>query len=99
MTPSSFAVNAKLNGADANQLLTAVGNTKDTLYGTLNANVNQTFSTPASGDVTQTLNGPFAFTLTNGKLTKLDLVSELGKIAKFTAAELVAPRVTPPSPA
>ena len=81
---SSFAVNAKLNGADANQLLAAVGNMKDTLYGLLNATVNQTFSTPASGDVTQTLNGPFAFTLTNGKLTKLDLISELGKIAKFT---------------
>jgi uncharacterized protein involved in outer membrane biogenesis len=80
---SSFAVNAKLNGADANQLLTSVGNMKDTLYGTLNANVNQTFSTPASGDVTQTLNGPFSFTLANGKLTKIDLVSELGKIGKF----------------
>ncbi|HSK44266.1 MAG TPA: AsmA-like C-terminal region-containing protein, partial [Candidatus Binatia bacterium] len=81
--PSSFAVNAKLNGADANQLLTAVANTKDTLYGTLNANMNQTFSTPASGDVTQTLNGPFSFTLTNGKLTKVDLVSEVSKIGKF----------------
>jgi uncharacterized protein involved in outer membrane biogenesis len=81
---SSFAVNAKLTGADANQLLTAVANTKDTVYGTLNATVNQTFSTPASGDVTQTLNGPFAFTLTNGKLTKLDLMNELGKIGKFS---------------
>jgi AsmA protein len=80
---SSFAVNAKLNGADANQLLTAVGNMKDTLTGTLNANVNQTFSTPASGDVTQTLNGPFSFTLSNGKLMKIDLLNELGKIAKF----------------
>ena len=81
---SSFAVNAKLTGADANQLLSAVGNTKDTMYGTLNATMNQTFSTPASGDVTQTLNGPFAFTLTNGKLTKLDLMNELGKIGKFS---------------
>jgi len=80
---SSFAVNAKLTGADANQLLTAVGNMKDSVYGTLNANLNQTFSTPASGDVTQTLNGPFSFTLTNGKLAKLDLVNELGKIGKF----------------
>ncbi len=80
---ASFAVNAKLTGADANQLLTAVANSKDTLYGTLNANLNQTFSTPASGDVTQTLNGPFAFTLTNGKLTKVDLVSEVSKIGKF----------------
>jgi uncharacterized protein involved in outer membrane biogenesis len=85
---SSFAVNAKLSGADANQLLTAVANSKDTLYGTLNANVNQTFSTPASGDVTQTLNGPFSFTLTNGKLTKVDLVRELGKIGKFTGGNV-----------
>jgi uncharacterized protein involved in outer membrane biogenesis len=80
---SNFAVNAKLSGADANQLLTAVANTKDSVYGTLNATMNQTFSTPASGDVAQTLNGPFAFTLTNGKLTKIDLVNELGKIGKF----------------
>jgi uncharacterized protein involved in outer membrane biogenesis len=80
---SSFAVNAKLNGADANQLLTAVGNMKDTLTGTLNATVNQTFATPPSGDVTQTLNGPFSFTLSNGKLMKIDLLNELGKIAKF----------------
>ena len=80
---SSFAVNAKLTGADANQLLSAVGNMKDTLYGTLNATMNQTFSTPASGDVTQTLNGPISLNLTNGKLTKIDLVSELGKIGKF----------------
>jgi uncharacterized protein involved in outer membrane biogenesis len=82
--PSSFAVNAKLTAADANQLLTAVANTKDSVYGTLNATVNQAFSTPASGDVTQTLNGPFSFTLTNGKLAKLDLLNELGKIGKFS---------------
>jgi uncharacterized protein involved in outer membrane biogenesis len=81
---STYVVNAKITGADANQLLTSIANTKDTLYGTMNANMNQTFSTPASGDVTQTLNGPFAFTLTNGKLTKVDLVSELAKIGKFT---------------
>ena len=80
---SSFAVNAKLTGADANQLLTAIANMKDTLTGTLNATMNQTFSTPASGDVTQTLNGPFTLNLTNGKLMKIDLLNELGKIGKF----------------
>jgi uncharacterized protein involved in outer membrane biogenesis len=80
---ATFAVNAKLTGADANQLLSAVSNTKDTVYGTLAANVNQTFAAPASGDIVQTLNGPFAFTLTNGKLMKLDLLNELSKIGKF----------------
>jgi len=79
----TYAVNAKLTGADANRLLSAVANMNDTLYGTLNATVNQTFATPPSGEVTQTLNGPFAFTLTNGKLTKVDLVNELSKIGKF----------------
>jgi uncharacterized protein involved in outer membrane biogenesis len=83
---SNFAVNAKLTGADANQLLTAVADMKDNLTGTLNATLNQTFATPASGDFTQTLNGPFAFTLTNGKLTKVDLLNELGRIGKFTGS-------------
>lgn len=82
---SNFAVNAKLNGADANKMLTAVANMKDSVTGTLNATINQTFATPPSGEVAQTLNGPFGFTLTNGKLMKLDLVNELGKIAKFGA--------------
>src|SRR6516165_8636826 len=80
---SNFAVNAKLTRADANQLLTSVANMKDTLTGTLNATMNQTFSTPASGDVAQTLNGPFTLNLTNGKLMKIDLLNELGKIGKF----------------
>ncbi len=80
---SNFAVNAKLTGADVNQLLTSVANAKDTVTGTLNATLNQTLALPASGDVTQTLNGPFTFTVTNGKLTKLDLLNELGKIARF----------------
>jgi uncharacterized protein involved in outer membrane biogenesis len=83
---SAFAVNAKLAGADANDLLSGVANVKDSVYGTLSATMNQTFSTPPSGDVAQTLNGPFAFTLTNGKLTKLDLLKELSKIGKFGAA-------------
>jgi AsmA protein len=80
---ATFAVNAKLTGADANKLMTAAANSPDTLYGTLAANVNQTFATPPSGDVVQTLNGPFNFVLTNGKLTKVDLIAELSKIGKF----------------
>jgi AsmA protein len=83
---SNFNVNAKLSGADANQLLTAVANMKDSVTGTLNASLNQSFATPPSGDITQTLNGPFTFALANGKLTKLDLLNELGRIAKFGGA-------------
>ena len=84
-TPT-FAVNAKLANADSNQLMTAIANSPGTLYGTLSANINQTFATPPSGDVVQTLNGPFSFVLTNGKLTKVDLIAELSKIGKFGGA-------------
>ena len=83
---ATFAVNAKLTGADANKLMTAAANSPDTLYGSLSANINQTFATPPSGDVVQTLNGPFSFVLTNGRLTKVDLVAELSKIGKFGGA-------------
>jgi len=83
---AAFAVNAKLANADANKLMSAVSNAGDTLYGTISANINQTFQTPPSGDVVQTLNGPFSFNLVNGKLTKVDLVHELSKIGKFGGA-------------
>ena len=81
--PTTYAVNAKLTGVDANKLLSSLSSAKDTLYGTLAASPNVTFSTPASGDVVQTLNGTLGLNLTNGKLTKVDLVNELSKIGKF----------------
>ena len=57
---------------------------------------NLTFATPASGDVVQTLNGTLGLNLTNGKLTKLDLVNELSKIGKFSGAG-TRPRAIPAS--
>ncbi len=81
--PMTYAVNAKLTGVDANKMLSSVSSVKDTLYGTLGATTNVTFSTPASGDVAQTLNGTLNMTLANGKIMKLDLPGELSKIGKF----------------
>ena len=81
--PMTYAVNVKLTGADANKMLSATSSVKDTVYGTLGATTNVTFSTPASGDVAQTLNGTVAMTLANGKIVKLDLPGELAKIGKF----------------
>lgn len=81
--PMTYAVNAKLTGVDANKMLSATSSVKDTVYGTLGATTNITFSTPASGDVAQTLNGTMAMTLANGKIMKLDLPGELAKIGKF----------------
>jgi uncharacterized protein involved in outer membrane biogenesis len=82
--PMTYAVNAKLTGVDANKLLSSISTVKDTLYGTLSATPNVTFATPPSGDIVQTLNGTLGLNLTNGKITKLDLVKELSKIGKFS---------------
>jgi uncharacterized protein involved in outer membrane biogenesis len=81
--PMTYAVNAKLNNVDANQLLSSVSPVKDTLYGTLSATTNVTFATPQSGEIVQTLNGTMTMTLVNGKIMKLDLPGELSKIGKF----------------
>jgi uncharacterized protein involved in outer membrane biogenesis len=82
---TTYAVNAKLSGVDANRLLSSLSTVKDTLYGTLAATPNVTFATPPSGEIVQTLNGTLGLNLTNGKLTKFDLVNELSKIGKFGA--------------
>jgi uncharacterized protein involved in outer membrane biogenesis len=79
----TYAVNVKLTGADANKLLSSLSTVKDTVYGTLAASPNVTFSAPPSGDIVPTLNGTLGLNLTNGKLTKIDMVSELAKIGKF----------------
>ena len=84
--PTTYAVNAKLTGVDANKLLSSLSTVKDTVYGTLAASPNVTFATPPSGDIVPTLNGTLGLNLTNGKITKLDLVNELSKIGKFTGA-------------
>ena len=40
---AAYAVNAKLTNVDNNQMLSAISNVKDTIYGTLASNVNITF--------------------------------------------------------
>ena len=80
---TTYAVSAKMSGVDANRLLSALSSAKDTLYGTVAASPNVTFATPPSGDVVSTLNGTLGLNLTNGKLTKVDLMNELSKIGKF----------------
>jgi uncharacterized protein involved in outer membrane biogenesis len=82
-TPMTYAVNTKLTGVDANKLLSSLSSVKDTVYGSLASNTNATFATPPSGNIAQTLNGTLALNLTNGRITKLDLLKELSKIGKF----------------
>jgi hypothetical protein len=67
---------------DANKLLTAFSSVKQ-VYGALNANTNISFVNVANGNPAATLNGTLNMNLQNGKITGIDLLRELGSIAKF----------------
>ncbi len=81
--PMTYQANIKLANVDANQMLSSTSSVKNTVYGTLGATTNISFATPASGDITPTLNGTLSMNLANGKIMKLDLPGELSKIGKF----------------
>ncbi len=82
----AFSLQLALNSISANNLLTAVSAAKDTLFGTLSAKTNLQFTVTPDGDIIRSLNGTLGFNLANGKLRNLDMINELGKIAKFTGA-------------
>lgn len=81
-----YTANLKTDKVDANGLLSAVSNVKNTLYGTLAANVNANLASTASNSANAMLsglNGTLGINLTNGKLANVDMLHELGSVAKF----------------
>ncbi|MGA2989629.1 MAG: AsmA-like C-terminal region-containing protein, partial [Candidatus Korobacteraceae bacterium] len=79
-----FNVNIKTQKVDSNRLLSAVSNLKDTLYGLLNSGAQLSFAAvPAGSDIASTLNGRLSLNLTNGKLTKVDILQQISQVGKF----------------
>jgi AsmA protein len=84
-TPPTYTVDSNIQNVDANQLLSAISPAKQTLYGLLSVNANTHFTTPAGAQsILPTLSGKVALNLKNGKIANVDLLHELGRIAKFT---------------
>ena len=77
----TYALNTKLDGTDANKLLTAAAAIKDKIYGTLAANADATMTSGAAG--LGTLNGTAGLRLNNGKITGVNLLNEMSSIGKF----------------
>jgi AsmA protein len=85
-TPSTYTVNTKLTGVDANKLLSSMSNLKQTLFGILAANADTRFTGSANGssaDTARTLNGKLSLNLQNGKLAGIDMLNTLASIGKF----------------
>jgi AsmA protein len=81
-TPINYAMNMKLDQADANQLLSSMSNLKKTLYGMLAGSGNLRFAS-GSDSIARTLNGNVGLNLTNGKLANVDVLYQLANIGKF----------------
>jgi len=91
--PTTYTVDSRLQGVDANQLLSAISPVKQTLYGVLSANADTRFTTAAgAASIVPSLNGKVSLKLNNGKIANVDLLHQLASIAQFqTTAKAVEP--------
>jgi AsmA protein len=91
--PTTYTVDSRLQGVDANQLLSAISPVKQTLYGVLSANADTRFTTTAgAASILPSLNGKVSLKLNNGKIANVDLLHQLASIAQFqTTAKAVEP--------
>ncbi len=77
------SVNSKLSGVDTNAMLSAVSSVKNTLYGSLAANANLSFTLESGPDLARTLNGTLTFNVANGQLKNVNILNEVSKVGKF----------------
>lgn len=85
-TPSVYTVSTKINGVDANQLLSATSSIKRTVYGLLMANADTSFQSSGNADPAATarsMNGKVSLNLSNGKIANIDMLYQLAAIGKF----------------
>jgi AsmA protein len=82
--PPVFRVDARLQNVDANRLLSAVSPIKDALYGTLSVDAETLFApTGDAQSIARSLNGRVSLNLNNGAIANMDLLREMGRIARF----------------
>jgi uncharacterized protein involved in outer membrane biogenesis len=82
--PLTYTIDSKLQGVDANQLLSSISPVKQTLYGILSANADTHFTTAAGArSILPSLNGKVSLGLKDGKIANVDLLHQLATIAQF----------------
>jgi AsmA protein len=81
-TPAAVSLTLKMDSVDSNQLLSAVTQMKNTLYGVLGANGDVRMKLGA-GDPVRSLNGSLNLSLVKGKLAGMNILNEVATIGKF----------------
>ncbi len=83
-TPAVYTVSTKMNGVDANKLLSSVSSLKQTLYGLLAANSSGlSFSGANADQMARSLNGRLDLNLSKGRLAGIDILHQLSQVAHF----------------
>jgi uncharacterized protein involved in outer membrane biogenesis len=93
-TPMAVQVKSTLQRVQANPLISSVSSVKNTIYGLLAANAQTSFQAVSGNDIARTLNGTVTLNLSNGRITKLDLLNQLAAVGKFAGVRKNAQAVT-----
>ena len=83
VTPPMVSVSSKLQKVDANKLISSTTSLKETIYGLLAASANTNFRAASADELTRSLSGTLSLDLSDGKITKIDLLNQLSNIGRF----------------
>ena len=82
-TPPAYALQTKLDKVDANQLFSATSPIKNMIYGALGGEMVLTMEPKAGEDLVRSMTGNMRLSLADGKLTTVNILNQLGTVAKF----------------
>ncbi len=80
---TTYALRAKLERVDANQLLSSTTSLKQKIFGLMAASSNLRFAPKPGEDIARSLNGTLSMQLFNGKLAGINLVNQMAGLAKL----------------
>ncbi len=78
-----YTLDSKLDRIDSGQLLEAISSLKQLIGGPLSATAKLTVSPKPNEDIIKSLNGTLGLRFTEGKLYSMNLMGEIGNLAKF----------------
>jgi hypothetical protein len=81
-TPTAFTVVSDLERVDANRLASATTDLKDVVYGALDSSDHVTFTTNNAATIAHSLNGALSLNIPDGRIAHMDLVHEIGALAR-----------------
>jgi uncharacterized protein involved in outer membrane biogenesis len=89
VAPAEITVATKLQGVDANRLVSAVSSIKNTLYGSLAGDTNVRFRAASGAAFAHSLNGKLDLDLSNGRIANVALLNELATIGRFLNSSVI----------